>query len=71
MERYGAACGRAIAGLRRLHTEPSPRESFTLHGGFVYRFTREELEALARSVGRELVWEDDETDYPHATFLRV
>ena len=42
-----------------------------LHAGFAYRFTRNEVESLARSINRDLLWDDDETDYPHATFVKT
>lgn len=70
MERYATAWGERLARLRKLPITPSPRESFLLHGGFTHRFTRDELEALAAAVGRALEWDDDDTDYGHATFVR-
>lgn len=69
LERRAAAWGRRLARLRKLPVAPSPRESFLLHGGFTHRFTKSELEALAAAVGRELSWDDDGTDYGHATFV--
>ncbi|MGZ4337985.1 MAG: class I SAM-dependent methyltransferase, partial [Gaiellaceae bacterium] len=68
-ERYATAGGRALARLRKLPVVASRRETFTLHAGFAYRFTKNEIEALARSIDRELLWDDDDTDYPHATFV--
>jgi len=68
-DRLGVAAGRTVARLRKLYTEPSPREMFTIHAGFVYRFTREEIAALAATVGRTVLWDQDDTEYPHATFV--
>jgi hypothetical protein len=68
-ERLGAACGRRLATLRNVRVAPSPRERFTLHAGFARMYSRAEIEALVEAVGRKVVWEEDETDYPHATFL--
>jgi hypothetical protein len=68
-QRVGAAAGRVVARMRNLCTAPSPREIFALHSGFAYRYTRSELEALAASVARTMIWERDDTDYPHASFV--
>jgi len=67
--RLGAAAGRAVAALRKLPGAPAS-ELFTLHAGFAHRFTRDEIDALAASVGRAVHWDDDDTDYPHVTFAR-
>jgi len=68
--RLGAAAGRALATLRKL-PGASARERFALHGGFTYVFSRDEIEALAATVGRAVLWDDDDTDYPHATLARA
>ena len=70
-ERYATACGHWLARVRNSAGAASPRESFTMHAGFAYRFTRSEIEALAALVDRSVLWEDDETDYPHATFAKA
>ncbi|HEY2745830.1 MAG TPA: hypothetical protein VGL86_14440 [Polyangia bacterium] len=36
--------GRILARLRQPPSAPSPRESFVMHAGFAYRFTRDEIE---------------------------
>jgi hypothetical protein len=69
VEGQAVAWGRRLAMLRKLPGRPSPRESFTLHAGFAHRFTESEIEALATAIDREVLWEDDDTYYPHATFV--
>ncbi|HEX6836523.1 MAG TPA: hypothetical protein VF334_08110 [Polyangia bacterium] len=69
IERHAAAWGRRVARMRKLPDAPSAREAFLLHGGFARVFTRSEIAALAAAVGRELEWDDDDTDYGHATFV--
>jgi hypothetical protein len=68
VERWGARLGHTVAQLRRLPGTGS-REIFLSHVGFGHLFTSSELEALAAHVGRQLQWDDDDTDYPHATFV--
>ncbi len=70
-DRLGAASGRRVARLRGLDGDPAPGELFALHIGFAHRFVRDEIEALARAVGRAVVWEDDGTEYPHVSFVRA
>jgi hypothetical protein len=66
--RLGIAAGRTVARLRNLCTDPPPHEVFAMHAGFGHNFTRDEIEALAATVGRAVIWDDD-TEYPHATFI--
>lgn len=68
-DRLGGAAGRTVARWRKQSTEPSPREAFTVHAGFVHRFTPEEIGALGAAVGRTVIWDQDDTHYPHATFV--
>ena len=67
--RLGAAAGRTVAALRKLPGAPAG-ELFTLHAGFAHRFTNDEIDALAATVGRTVLWDDDDSDYPHVTFAR-
>jgi hypothetical protein len=68
-ERLGAACGRGLARLRSRALPRSSGVAFAMHAGFYVRFAKPEIEALADSIGRKVLWEDDETDQPHATFV--
>jgi hypothetical protein len=43
-------------------------ELFRTHCGFVYEFTRAEIEALAASIGRRVEW--GEYGYPHVTLVK-
>lgn len=64
--RLGAQLGQRIAGARGLQSEASQIE-FSTSLGFTQVFAAEELERLASSCDRELVW-DPEPGFPHATF---
>lgn len=66
----GRRIGRAVARLRRIPPAEHDRLSYRAHSGFAYSFTRREIEALARSVGREVAWGEREMQPPYyATFL--
>ncbi|HSW22421.1 MAG TPA: hypothetical protein VLJ62_06620 [Burkholderiaceae bacterium] len=55
--RTGRRIGRMLAALRGLKGAASDRLSYRPHGGFAYTFTRQEVEALAASIGRGVRWE--------------
>lgn len=69
--RYGARVGTAIARMRGVDPRTSAAEMYVSNSGFGLRFTRAEIEDLAGTIGREVIWEhrtDDE--FPHATFVK-
>jgi hypothetical protein len=56
--------------MRRLRGKPPGDVAplrFVPWAGFAHEFTREEIEAVAEAVGRNVIWERDETAYPHVT----
>jgi len=65
--RLGCAIGDRIGRARGV-TEDTGEVSFSTNLGFAYVFGKGELEALAASCDRQLVW-DREPGFPHATFL--
>ena len=66
-ERFGQFIGRIMSG----RGTPAGR-SLMPKIGFVHRFTQDEIELLARAIGRVARWDGDGTGnaYPHVTFVR-
>jgi SAM-dependent methyltransferase len=67
--RFGLALGRGIASLRGIRCEEAPRQSFRQRSGFAHTFSRQEIEALGGGVNRQVVWDRDDTQAGHVTFL--
>lgn len=70
--RAGRRIGRLLARLRRSAPAHSDRLSYRAHSGFAYTFTPREIEALAQTIGRRLVWENEGPrmrPFHYATFL--
>ncbi len=63
--RLGRAVGQRLGRLRLGNGTPPGEKS-----AFGHAFERAEVEALARSVGREIIWEGASGVYPHATLVR-
>jgi hypothetical protein len=66
----GQALGRAAARLRGIAGRTAAPQFFGVRFGFACAFERGEVEALGAAIGRTVLWEDDGTESPHATFLR-
>lgn len=64
---HGARIGVALARLRGRASAAHGVERFFGHAGFGHSYTSDELDALARAVGRKV--ELELIDYPHATLL--
>ena len=63
--RWGRSAGRLVGRSRGAPSAP-PGRQFAAWAGFAHTFTRDELSALTRGIGRTLIWEDDPS-YPHFT----
>jgi hypothetical protein len=56
--RLGRALGRGLGRARKLPPPPQG-EDFAIDAGFLHRFTRAEVTALAAAVERTVTWEPD------------
>jgi hypothetical protein len=68
-ERLGRALGVAMAKLRGVRPETASQEHFMAHSGFGHVFAPEEIEQLGATIGRSVIWDCDDTDYSHVTFV--
>jgi hypothetical protein len=68
-ERLGQALGVALAKLRGVRSEASSQEYFLAHSGFGHVFAPEEIEQLGATIRRTVIWDSDDTDYSHVTFV--
>lgn len=69
--RWGRGVGRTLARLRGVPCDVSPRLSYQAARGFAYTFTRGEIEQVAQSGGRRVIWErDSERPSNYASFVR-
>ncbi len=69
--RLGYSAGRVIARMRRISPGADSAPGFATGFGFSHAFRGAEIEALAKRVGRQLLWgrAGASPTYPHATFL--
>jgi len=68
--RTGHRIGRALAAARGLKNAGGECLSYRPHGGFAYTFTRQEIETLASTIGRDVSWEPGTTGvFRCVTFL--
>ena len=68
-ERLGRALGVALAKLRGVRAETASQEHFMSHSGFGHVFAPEEIEQLGTTIRRSVIWDSDDTDYSHVTFV--
>lgn len=69
--RWGGAFGQTLARLRGMACDASPSLSYHAERGFAYTFTQREIEQLGRSVGRNVIWEQEDMQAsPYASFVR-
>lgn len=68
-QQLGAAIGNRLSSLRGVSSTQPAGQVFRPHCGFAHEFTRDEVEGLARDVGRSARW--GESGYPRVTFVKT
>ena len=68
-EQLGNALGATVAKLRGVRAGTGSKERFLSHSGFGHIFTPQEIEQLGIMIGRSVIWDCDDTDYSHVTFV--
>lgn len=64
----GATMGKRLGRIRGTDERVPDGELFRTHCGFIYEFTRSEIEAHAAAIGRSVEW--GEYGYPHVTLVK-